>query len=142
MFKIAQAIQIITGIFTTYCTMGRSMVLTVIATLCICGPLQAGDAAITEVVITPAGNGSYRISVTLLHDDTGWDHYANRWDVLDEEGNLLGSRELLHPHVNEQPFTRSLQVEIPDSVKVVTIVAADSVHGDNKETVTAVVPKE
>ena len=82
----------------------------------------------------------FQVSVTLEHADTGWDHYANRWDVLDQDGNVLGSRVLAHPHVNEQPFTRSLRVEIPESVKVVTIVASDSVHGDNEETVQVEVP--
>ena len=118
----------------------RALILTIAATLTLTA--QAGDAAITEVTIKPAGDGMYQVSVTLLHADTGWDHYANRWDVLDEAGNLLGSRELLHPHVNEQPFTRSLRLAIPDSVKTITIVAADSVHGDNKETVSAEVPRE
>jgi len=43
---------------------------------------------------------------------------------------VLGVRELAHPHVNEQPFTRSLGgVEIPDGVQEVTIRARDSVHG-------------
>ena len=102
----------------------------------------ANDAAITAVDIKPVGDGMYQVSVTLEHADTGWDHYANRWDVLDQEGNVLGSRVLAHPHVNEQPFTRSLRVEIPDSVKVVTIVASDSVHGDNEETVKVEVPSD
>ena len=74
------------------------------------------------------------ISVTLLHDDSGWDHYANRWDVVDANGSLLGSRELLHPHVNEQPFTRSLSsVEIPNTLTEVTIFANDSLHGLSNE---------
>ncbi len=102
----------------------------------------ANDAAITAVDIKPVGNRMYQVSVTLEHADTGWDHYANRWDVLDQDGNVLGSRVLAHPHVNEQPFTRSLRVEIPDSVKVVTIVASDSVHGDNEETVKVEVPSD
>lgn len=100
----------------------------------------AGDAAIVGVEITPSGNGVYTISVTLEHADTGWDHYANRWDVLDENGELIGSRVLAHPHVNEQPFTRSLRVEIPKHVKTVTIVASDSVHGDNEQTFDIEVP--
>lgn len=138
MFKITQITPIITAVLNTF----RALILTIAATLSLTTLAQAGDAAITKVVIEPAGNGMYQVSVTLQHADTGWDHYANRWDVLDEAGNLLGSRELLHPHVNEQPFTRSLRVAIPDSVKVITIVAADSVHGDNKETVSTIVPRE
>ncbi len=103
--------------------------------------VHADDAKIVDVAIVSAGNNIYNISVTLAHADTGWDHYANRWDVLDPQGNLLGSRVLAHPHVNEQPFTRSLRVEIPATVKMITIVAADSVHGDNEETLTVEVPK-
>ena len=42
------------------------------------------------------------------HPDTGWDDYADGWRVLDMDGNELGMRVLHHPHVDEQPFTRSL----------------------------------
>ena len=117
-----------------------AMMLTVLITFSLSMPASADDAAIKEVEIKSLGNNNYQISVTLLHADTGWDHYANRWDVLDEDGNVLGTRVLAHPHVNEQPFTRSLTVEIPSGVTKVTIVAADSVHGDNEETVDVIVP--
>ena len=98
MLKVTQIAPIIPAMLNTC----RALILTIAATLTLTA--QAGDAAITEVTIKPAGDGMYQVSVTLLHADTGWDHYANRWDVLDEAGNLLGSRELLHPHVNEQPL--------------------------------------
>ena len=68
--------------------------------------------------------------VTLEHEDTGWDHYADYWQVIDEHGTVLGKRVLHHPHVNEQPFTRSLGgIKIPKNVKTVWIEAHDSVHG-------------
>jgi hypothetical protein len=51
------------------------------------------------------------VHVTLTHPDTGWDHYADGWEVLDADGTRLGLRELLHPHVDEQPFTRSLTLD-------------------------------
>jgi hypothetical protein len=72
---------------------------------------------------------SYRVSATVQHADTGWDHYANRWDVLDPEGNVIGVRELAHPHENEQPFTRSLTLDIPAGTQFITLRANDSVHG-------------
>ena len=89
---------------------------------------RANEVDVVDVTIESMGDQRYRINVTLLHEDDGWDHYANRWDVLDESGELLGSRVLAHPHDNEQPFTRSLTLSIPDSVKTVTIRANDSVH--------------
>ena len=74
--------------------------------------------------------GGWNISVTLKHKDSGWNHYANAWQVVDEKNQLLGKRVLLHPHVNEQPFTRSLySVKIPADVKVIFIEATDLVHG-------------
>ena len=82
-----------------------------------------------EARLDHAGRASF--DVTLRHADEGWDHYADRWDVLDGDGHLLGQRVLLHPHVNEQPFTRSLRgVAIPAGVEVVYIRPHDSVHGD------------
>ncbi|OED35570.1 hypothetical protein AB833_29900 [Chromatiales bacterium (ex Bugula neritina AB1)] len=113
----------------------------IVAGSLLCGFVQANDAKIIDATIQATGGGKYRISVTLRHDDTGWDHYANRWDVLNEKGELLGSRTLAHPHVNEQPFTRSLTLKIPAGVEAVTIVASDSVHGDNAETFTLAIPE-
>lgn len=67
--------------------------------------------------------------VTLEHADTGWDHYANHWRVLTIDGRELGRRVLHHPHVDEQPFTRSLSnVEIPSDISQVVIESHDSVH--------------
>ena len=75
-----------------------------------------------------------RFSVTLEHADTGWEHYANQWDVVSMEGELIKSRVLYHPHVNEQPFTRSLSgVSIPESVEKVKIRARDLKHGYSKQ---------
>ena len=50
----------------------------------------------------------YRFTVTVKHDDESWEHFAKAWEILDLEGNILGARILLHPHIDEQPFTRSL----------------------------------
>ena len=75
-------------------------------------------------------SGSCTFSVTLEHADTGWDHYANLWEVVTLEGELLGARVLYHPHENEQPFTRSLSgVRIPAGLERVKVRARDSKHG-------------
>lgn len=92
-------------------------------------PSLSGEADIVDVRAQQAADGTWRFDVTVRHDDTGWDHYADKWDVVGPDGAVLGERVLLHPHVNEQPFTRSLSgVSIPATVSVVTIRAHDSVH--------------
>jgi len=104
-------------------------------------PLLAGEADVVGGEITALGDGRYRVDATVRHDDTGWDHYADRWDVLAPDGSVLGSRVLAHPHENEQPFTRSLSLEIPADVTRVTLVANDSVHGTGGVTLELDVPR-
>lgn len=82
-----------------------------------------------NVTITPRGNHQYDFSVTIRHDDTGWDHYVNKWEVVDPAGVILATRTLLHPHTDEQPFTRSLRsVAIPADITTVKVRAHDLVH--------------
>ena len=93
---------------------------------------MAGDVEIVGVEATQS-DGAWRFSVSLKHADEGWDHYADLWQVIATDGSVLGERVLAHPHVNEQPFTRSLGgVVIPDGIDTVTIRARDSVHGISK----------
>lgn len=97
----------------------------VIALILLAAPAFADPPVVENVTVS-----GDRFSVTLSHPDTGWDHYADGWEVLDADGNSLGIRELLHPHVTEQPFTRSLSgVQIPDGVTVVYVRARCNVDG-------------
>jgi len=90
----------------------------------------AGEADVVDVRVERAGDRTFNFTVTVQHDDKGWDHYANQWEVLGPEGKVLGTRVLYHPHVGEQPFTRSLSgVKVPEGVSTVTLRARDSVHG-------------
>lgn len=107
------------------------LIFSLTVSLAVATPANAGDADVLEATIAAVGESRFRIDATVAHGDTGWDHYANRWDVLTEGGRLLGTRELLHPHETEQPFTRSLTLEIPADVSRVVIRAGDSVHGDS-----------
>jgi hypothetical protein len=76
----------------------------------------------------------------VRHADTGWEHYADHWRVLSPDGDELGRRILHHPHVSEQPFSRSLSgIHIPAETRVVTVEAHDSVHLFGGERVTAAI---
>lgn len=94
----------------------------------------AGAPEIVNAKVTKQGM-NWRIEVTLRHDDTGWDHYADGWEVLDAQGNVLGYRELMHPHVDEQPFTRSLSnLMLPDGTRELFIRTHCSVKGWSSDT--------
>ncbi len=89
----------------------------------------AGEADVVGVKATKSADGTYRFDVSVKHGDEGWDHYANKWEVVAPDGTVLATRILAHPHENEQPFTRSTSgVKIPAGVSEVTIRAGDSVH--------------
>ena len=103
--------------------------LLAIVLLIMAGTVSAGEADVVDGKITALGDGRFRIDATVLHEDAGWDHYADRWDVLAVDGRILGTRELAHPHENEQPFTRSLTLILPEGISVVMLRANDFVHG-------------
>ena len=95
----------------------------------------ANEVEIVKVMIEPSAH-RWTFHVTLKHDDKGWDHYANGWRVVDEDGNELGMRKLWHPHEDEQPFTRSLaNVLVPEGKTIIYIEASDKVHGWSKQRV-------
>ncbi len=87
------------------------------------------DSPVVEVVTATKSGGTWSFNVTVRHGDAGWDHYADGWEIAAPDGTQLGYRKLLHPHDNEQPFTRSLSgVEIPQDIGTVIVRAHDSVH--------------
>ena len=93
------------------------------------GTTWSGEADVLDASAKMTGNDRYTFTVTVRHADTGWKHYADKWDVVAPDGKILATRVLYHPHVEEQPFTRSLAgVNIPAEIKAVTIRAHDSVH--------------
>ena len=91
--------------------------------------LTAGEADVLKVNVRKSSDGNYSFSVTVRHQDTGWNHYANKWDIVGPDGTVYGTRVLLHPHEGEQPFTRGLSgVKIPSNIRSVTVRAHDLVH--------------
>ncbi len=88
------------------------------------------DMPVIEAVDAIQSGDTWRFDVTLSHADTGWEDYADGWRVLDVDQNVLGTRVLYHPHVDEQPFTRSLSgVRIPSGQSEVLIEARDLIGG-------------
>lgn len=100
-----------------------------------------GCADVVGVEVIAESKGRYTFAVTVRSDDEGWDAYADVWDVLGPDGDVIGTRVLAHPHVDEQPFTRSLAgVVIPEGVSDVTVRAHHSVGGYCGDDMVAAVP--
>jgi hypothetical protein len=100
-------------------------------------PGQTGNADVLHVKAERTGDRTWTFYVTVQHKDTGWEDYADGWDVLTPDGNVLKpdpdspfTRELLHPHIEEQPVTRSQAgIVIPEGVTQVRVRAHDLVDG-------------
>ncbi len=97
-------------------------------------PAMADSPLVEDVQMEKTGMG-WRVSVTLSHADTGWDHFADSWRIEDAEGKVIAVRKLMHPHVEEQPFTRSLSsVMLPDGTREIYVRAHCSKGGWHDET--------
>ncbi len=112
------------------------------------GEDRSGSSGNADVIFVRAVKesdaGSWTFHVTVQHPDTGWEDYADGWDVVLSDGTVLKpdpespfTRLLLHPHVEEQPFTRSQRgIEIPPGITSVQVRAHDLVDGFGGEEIT------
>lgn len=97
----------------------------------------SANADVTYVRAVETSPNVWTFHVTVMHPDTGWEDYADGWDVVLPDGTVVKpdtespfTRLLLHPHENEQPFTRSQSnIAIPPDVTQVTVRAHDLVDG-------------
>ncbi len=95
------------------------------------------NADVLHVRAEEMDDATWTFEVTVEHPDTGWEDYADGWDVVTPGGEVLKpnpddafTRVLLHPHENEQPFTRSQRgIAIPEGVTEVRVRAHDLVDG-------------
>ena len=76
------------------------------------------------------GAGTYDVEVTISSPYDTPARYADAFRVTTGAGALLGTRELLHDHADEQPFTRELTgVVVPPGVSVVVVHGRDRLDG-------------
>jgi len=87
-------------------------------------------AQVTHVVATQKSGSAWCFDVSVRHNDQGWNHYADGWEIIDLEGNQIGYRQLGHPHDNEQPVTRSqCNIKISSGTSKVLVRAKCNKHG-------------
>lgn len=105
-------------------------------------PAQAGEADVVAATVQRRAVGLYDFDVTVRSRDTGWGRYADRIEILAPDGTVLGSRVLLHPHDDEQPFTRDVYgVRVPAGTERVTVRAHFKPVGFDGATLTVKLPR-
>jgi len=94
-------------------------------------------AQVEFVKAVQSSNNAWTFYVTVLHNDEGWNHYADLWEVIDpESGEVFAERVLAHPHETEQPFTRSQsRIFFPEGQRFVEVRAKCQIHGFEGKTV-------
>ncbi len=103
-------------------------------------PAHADPAEVVGVEARSTSDG-WRFDVTLAHGDTGWEDYADGWRVELADGTIVGERPLAHPHVDEQPFTRSTSgVAVPDGTEQIFIRARTNTDGWAETTTPVTLP--
>ncbi len=104
-----------------------TLIIVIASNLATTAGAWASEPIVKAVDAVQEPNGTFRFSVSVRHADTGWDHYAVIWQVIGDDGTVYGVRKLLHPHVDEQPFTRSQSgIMVPDAIKSVRVRAGDN----------------
>ena len=104
----------------------------------------AGEADVVAVAVDrhPETEDVFDVRATILSTDTGDDYYADAFEVLGTDGRVLGRLELIHPHADEQPFTRALEnLKIPLGIDRVTVRAHHKPRGYDGQTVTVRLPR-
>jgi len=121
--------------------MRTTLVAAALALILSFGTAHAGEADVIAVQWNSHNDGIWEFYVTIRSNDTGWDAYADRFEILAPDGTVLGTRVLQHPHVDEQPFSRSLSgVVIPAGIDRVTVRAHHSLAGYDGETLEVRLP--
>lgn len=106
------------------------------------GTAASADPARIEAIEAHERADGWVISVTLRHADTGWEDYADGWRMELSDGTVLAHRVLEHPHVTEQPFTRSKTgVAIPEGVDTVHVRARTAPEGWDSSSVAVSLPR-
>jgi hypothetical protein len=82
-------------------------------------------AHVLETTFNKTAPGIYTVSATIRHHDTGWDNYADAFEVKGKDVQN-GLRVLTHPHETKQ-FTRSQSGVVAKGL--VWVEAKDNVEG-------------
>lgn len=101
-------------------------------------------AQVVSVRMVYRSGESWDFHVEVFHNDEGWDHYANVWQLVDiSDGTVLGERILAHPHDTEQPFVRSLSgIRISSATRNILIRSRCNIHDYGGKEIRVEIPQD
>jgi hypothetical protein len=105
---------------------------------------DADYAQVKSVRMVSRSDRQWDFHVSVFHNDEGWDHYANVWQIVNPaDDTVIGERVLAHPHDTEQPFTRSLTgVTIPNGTGEVVVRSRCNLHEYGGKDIRILVPTD
>lgn len=93
------------------------------------GLALAGPAEVVDAHAVDTGPG-WRVTIVVLHTDTGWGDFVDGWRIAGPDGSLYAQQTIRHPRRDAGRVTHMIEdVRIPESVAVVVIGAHTSDHG-------------
>lgn len=125
-------------------TISTCLALTIVVALTTLSssPARAGDADVIAVRTKRTAPDVYDFAVTVRSKDTGWQRYADRLEAVGPDGAVIASRNLDHPHDDEQPFTRDISgVRVKGTANIVIRVHFKP-SGFDGSTATVVLPRD
>ncbi|MGI9489444.1 MAG: hypothetical protein ACR2RF_26865 [Geminicoccaceae bacterium] len=94
---------------------------------------DSNAALIADVQVkrdSPDQAGIFHISVTIEHEDQGWDDYVESWEVFGPDGEVLAIRPFFKPELERKKTVSALSgVIIPEDIKTVTVRARNYPNG-------------
>lgn len=80
-------------------------------------------------------DGRWKITVTMSHEDTGWDHYAKGFELLTPDKKRVAYGEETRPHVGKKSFDTTLTgITLPPGIPYLLIRTRCSLVGWASET--------
>ncbi len=96
---------------------------------------------VVAVKVRASGPNLFDFDATISSPYDTPRRYADGFRVYTSDNVVLGERQLLHDHQDEQPFTRDLHaVKVPPALKKVLVQARDQKYGYGGKVVEVVLP--
>ena len=91
--------------------------------------VKAAEVEVKCEKVEHRGGDLFTFYISVDHNDENWEHYVDRFELLNEKGKIFAVRVLRHPHVNQRPFTRSVTTMLKEPLNKFSARGHDLVHG-------------